>query len=317
MTFHLSRTFHFSRTFRTCSRLLVGIVVAALASTRVDGWGTVGHRAVASIAQSQLSPQGQAGVKALLGTLQLADISICPDEVRTHERQSSFALSPACLQVFPAPQPTGTANWHFVDLDVTAPDPQDAAMDAFCKNDCVVAKILTFQHTLADKTAPPAARAQALSFLVHFVGDLHQPLHAAQRHNDRGGNLMMVTIPATSGATSSAVRDNLHSAWDTVFVTMIAGNEAALVSKLGPQIAAAKTEPVPAEARVSAWVHDWARQSEDLARTVAYRDNGKELDPNGTPTVSAAYEMAAMETISNQLAKAGFRLATLINLAFK
>jgi hypothetical protein len=186
-------------------------------------------------------------------------------------------------------------------------------MDAFCKNDCIVAKILSFQAIVQDKTAPPSARAQALAFLVHFVGDVHQPLHAAQRNNDRGGNLVTVVL-SNNGTTPNASHENLHSIWDTALVQMIAGNESVLAATIAPQIADAKTEAVPTP--IGPWVHTWARQSEDLARTVAYKDNGRDIDPQSTSTLSTAYEGTAMTTIESQIARAGFRLATLINLAF-
>jgi hypothetical protein len=262
-----------------------------------------------------LTPKALTGIKSLGGDGSLVAVATCPDEVRTHERNPSFVLSPPCLRVFPSPQPTGTANWHFVDLDVTKSDPADAAMDAFCNNDCVVAKIVAFQQVLGNAAMPAQTRAQALSFLVHFVGDIHQPLHAAQRNNDRGGNLLIVNIPPSPGSPAHATHDNLHSAWDTFFVSMIGGNEDAVASQIASQIAAARQDSVPAN--LAGWVHIWARQSEDLARTVAYQDHGKPLDPSSTPTLSADYERSAVDTIENQLARAGVRLAALINAAFK
>jgi hypothetical protein len=282
-----------------------GVTLAFTATqVTVRGWGNEGHRTVALIAQSQLTSNAIAGIKTLVGELALEALATCPDEVRSHERNPGFVLSPPCLKVFPSPQPIGTGNWHFVNLDVTVPDPTDTAMDAFCKNDCVVAKILSFHQILSDKTGQAAARAQALAFLIHFVGDIHQPLHAAERQHDHGGNLLMVSIPAGPGATAAASQDNLHHAWDTFFVNIIAGDEASLVAKLAPQISAARAEAVPAQ--LGPWVHTWARQSEDFARDIAYRDQNKDIDPNSKPTLSAAYEQAAMATIGDQLAKGGF-----------
>jgi hypothetical protein len=262
-----------------------------------------------------LTANAVAGIKTLVGNVGLVPLSTCPDEVRTHERNPSFVLSPECLAVFPSPQPTGTASWHFINLDVAKSDPKDAQMDAFCKNDCVVAKIVAFQQVLGNKAASTASRAQALSFLLHFVGDVHQPLHAAERGNDLGGNLLIVLIPSSIGSTEPAMEDNLHSAWDTFFVNMLGGNEIAVATKIAAQVADAKKEAVPPQ--IGAWVHDWARQSEDLARTVAYQDHHKPLVAKPTPTLSGDYERLAMETIEGQLARAGVRLAALINGAFK
>ena len=81
------------------------------------------------------------------------------------------------------------------------------------------------------------------------------------------------------------------------------------------QIAAARKETVPPQ--IAPWVHDWARQSEDLARDVVYKDNNMDIDPNSKPDLSQNYETNAEGIIDDQLARAGFRLATLINLALK
>src|SRR5262249_58066038 len=81
--------------------------------------------------------------------------------------------------------------WHFVDIPVSA-DQLDPQRD--CRNnDCVSARIGLFQKVLADRTVEREKRREALMFLVHFVGDLHQPLHCAERNGDRGGNLLKVT----------------------------------------------------------------------------------------------------------------------------
>lgn len=280
-------------------------------------WGNEGHRAVALIAEQQLSSPVKAQIQALVGTT-LSALATCADEVRSHERKpQTFHFSPPCLAIFPPPQPTGTANWHFIDLDVRKPDLTDPAMDQFCNNDCAVAKILFFQSVLANKTAPVAARRQALAFLVHFVGDVHQPLHSAERDQDHGGNLVTVRVPTAVNGHRTLKQDNLHSVWDGDIIESIAGDEAALVSGMTAQIAAAKTETIPADIRP--WVHSWARQAEAIAKAAAYRDTGVDIDPNATPRhlLSANYESVAADAITLQLARAGVRLAVLINLALK
>jgi hypothetical protein len=277
-------------------------------------WGNEGHRAVALVAQAQLSVPAKAQIQSLIGTA-LPAIATCADEVRAHERNpQEFTLSPACLHVFPTPQPTGTANWHFINLDVGKPDLSDAAMDQLCHDDCVVAKILSFQSVLASKVTPASSRMQALAFLVHFVGDVHQPLHAAERNKDAGGNLVTVGFPTTDGPTGPLSEETLHAVWDTAVIQRISRDETALVAAIAAQIAAARKEKVPAQ--LGPWVHVWSRQSEALARVSAYQDRGVNI-PTSQHDLSLEYEKAAAGVIETQIARAGFRLATLINLALK
>jgi hypothetical protein len=117
-----------------CWSFIAVLAVLVPRPTTVQGWGNEGHRTVAVVAQQQgmLTANALAGIKTLVGNVGLVPLSTCPDEVRTHERNPSFVLSPECLVVFPSPQPTGTANWHFINLDVAKSDPKDAPMDAFC-----------------------------------------------------------------------------------------------------------------------------------------------------------------------------------------
>jgi hypothetical protein len=298
-------------------RLLLSVLVAvatALAHVpTVRGWGNEGHRAVALIAEAQLSPGAKATVSSLLGGKGLHQIATCPDEVRAHERDPTFQLSATCLQVFPAPQPVGTANWHFVDLDVMVADPTDAGLAAICNQDCVVDKIVFFHDELAKKNLGTLVRAQALAFLVHFVGDVHQPLHAAERSGDHGGNLVTVRMQTVQGSHRALIQENLHSVWDSAILDTIAGDESALVNLLGPQIATARTEKPLA---LNSWVVKWARESEDAARTIAYQDGGP-ISATTKPVLSKTYESKAASTIKSQIAKGGFRLATLINDALK
>jgi hypothetical protein len=278
-------------------------------------WGNEGHHAAGLVAQTQLSSRAKKAVKSLVGKSTLRDLATCADEVRTHERNPSFVLSAVCGKVFPSPQPTGTANWHFIDLDVKSADPDDTAMDAFCNTDCVVAKIISFHSVLSDKTASGPLRAQALAFLVHFVGDVHQPLHAAQRDQDRGGNLVTVGLVTSPGSPRKVVHENLHAVWDTGIIQLMAADEQGLVGIMTTQIAAARKETVPPQ--IAAWVHSWAKESEDLARSQVYKDNNQDIDASSKPELSQNYEKNAEGVISDQIARAGFRLATLINLALK
>jgi hypothetical protein len=194
-------------------------------------------------------------VSSLLGTLSLSDIATCPDQVHEKERSSTYQLTPACQQVFPAPTPTGTGNWHFVNIPTTLTNPTDAQIATACGTACVTTQIAHFATILKDPTQTPAARLQALSWVVHFVGDIHQPLHDATRGNDIGGNTEQVSIDTLPMA--------LHHAWDYELVTDINADPTALATNLQPEITQAAAEP-------PILTNDWARQSFAYAVSTAY-----------------------------------------------
>jgi hypothetical protein len=250
----------------------------------------------------------------LLGQASLAAIATCPDELRAHDRDpANFRYSAACARVFGTGAPTKTDNWHFIDLDVAKPDPSDAAIDTFCANDCVVAKILAFLQVLASP-GDAHTRLQALSFVVHFVGDVHQPLHAAERNNDHGGNALMVEL--TANGRHNVTEDKLHAVWDTTLIKNVSGDEVAFVAGLGSQLQAAGQEIIP-PAQFTARAHQWARDSLDLARSQAYKDRGVDIPASPIHLLSPAYETTAEGIVRLQIARAGVRLAAFLNEALK
>jgi hypothetical protein len=121
-------------------------------------WGPEGHSVVAEIAQRRLSPQAEKMVKRLLGRgHSLAAIASWPDDERSKRPE--------------------TANWHFVDMPLSATtyDPQrDCKADP--KGDCVIAALDRLHNDLRC-AKDDNDKAEALKFAVHFVGDIHQPLH--------------------------------------------------------------------------------------------------------------------------------------------
>src|SRR5262245_53815324 len=148
-------------------------------------WGSEGHRLVARIAEAQLTETTRAQVAAILGPNRtLVSIATWADDVRR--------------------QRAATAPWHYINIPITE---AHLNMSRDCPgNDCVVAKISQLQKALQDPATVPEARAEALMFLVHFIGDIHQPLHCGDNH-DHGGNEVQVELAGRPM--------NLHSAWDS------------------------------------------------------------------------------------------------------
>jgi hypothetical protein len=141
-----------------------------------------------------------------------------------------------------------TSNWHFVNIPATA-GRYDATRDCATsrRGDCVVAAIARERATLVDHTRPARQRAEALRFLVHFVGDVHQPLHVAN-NGDRGGNDVAVQ---TLGAGPGSRTTTLHAIWDTSVINRSSETETARAARL---LVAVRTRPAPDPGDVLRWV---------------------------------------------------------------
>src|ERR1035438_7869534 len=136
----------------------VAVVVILCGSLPAFGWGPEGHDLVARLAAAHLTPAAAARVAEILGSgTTMQAISSWPDQIR-RERAA-------------------TGPWHYIDIPIDKPH-LDMARD--CPNgDCVIAKIEDFRKALNDPATAPAARREDLMFLIHFVGDMHQPLHSS------------------------------------------------------------------------------------------------------------------------------------------
>lgn len=166
------------------------ILIAMLASAQAFGWGAIGHRAAAQIAEDYLTPEARIAVEEILGAETLAEASTWADFMRADP--SEFWQQ--------------TANpWHYVTVppgktyeDVGPPEQGDAA-----------SALTRFTVMLRDGEATPDDRALALRFIVHIIADLHQPLHVGNG-TDRGGNDFEITY---FGEPS-----NLHRLWDSQLI---------------------------------------------------------------------------------------------------
>ena len=169
-----------------------------------------------------------------------------------------------------------------------------------CPSDnCVVVKTEQFLSVLRDRRADQSARAEALKFVVHFVGDLHQPLHDEDDH-DKGGNERRVIFGGHP--------DELHWVWDAGLLQEINRNAQHLAAELEKRITDQDRE---------VWdkgsIEDWVLEGHKLAQTVAYGH----LDSENPPVIGAAYERRADAVVEEQLEKAGVRLAYLLDQNLK
>jgi len=251
-------------------------------------WGPTGHSIVADIAQSRLNPAAARAVRDLLGGNSLASIASWADDVR-RDRDESY-------------------NWHFVDIpngasgfnqqrDCFRPDDRHFGAKTDHHN-CVVDRIEMFRDILADRNARREDRIDALEFVVHFLGDIHQPLHAVGE--GRGGNDEKVSIFGTTdcGATGP-YPCNLHSAWDDALIEHSGRTEPQYVAYLQEFIATNHLEQ-----KAGGTPADWANESFQIARQIWLQDGGK---------IDESYYRAHERVLDERLALAGLRLAALLN----
>ncbi len=277
------------------------VVFAPMNSARA--WGDEGHKTIALIAEHYLTPAAKAQVDALLAadtlnTLTEHDIAseaTWPDKYREHGGAAKTSL------------------WHYADIEVSTGDVAAAcfefpklsegqlASDGPAK-DCVIDKINEFEAELANPATPPAEKVLALKYLLHFVGDVHQPLHSADE-NDRGGNDKLI-----SGKFSQSKK--LHAFWDTNVVQAMGPDAATISTTLINQIT---------PAQITAWAagspKDWALEAFKLAKDDVY-EQLPAAGSDGKYDLSESYLDMAEPIAATQLSRAGVGLAYLLNRAF-
>lgn len=238
-------------------------------------WFDKGHRIVGLIAQANLTANARKEIEKILpGSMTLEDAAIWPD----HEGRSMRDFDPL----------------HYVSIPENASG-YDQARDCPERN-CMVEALKWFSAVVADKNAPIMMRRFALYYVVHLVGDVHQPLHAG-RAADQGGT----EIPVSYRGAST----NLHFFWDTNLVEMEPGNAEEVAKRL--------TTNLTEEERLKWQAGDptqWTNESLMLARSHAY---------NTGPSVELSddYVEKARPIVRQRLAQAGIRLAWLLNIALK
>jgi hypothetical protein len=242
----------------------------ALPPAAALAWGPTGHRVVGRIAERHLSAATARGVAAILGSESLVGAATWPDEIRS---------DPAWDRAKP---------WHFISLD----DNETYETAPKSPGGDVVEAIGRFTHVLQDPMAEAGKKAEALRFLVHFVGDVHQPLHVGRRA-DVGGNAIEVAWFNES--------TNLHAVWDEKIIE----SEKLSFSELAELI------DHPTQTEIKAWqaadVLDWVRES------MAVRPRVYEI---GDKKLGYLYAYQNGPLVRRRLLQAGVRLAGVLNSLF-
>jgi hypothetical protein len=314
--------------------LLAGILALLLMNAPVaSAWGCKGHQTVALLAEKHLTPEARQMVQKLLGdspvdpklkrwcgnatTSLIVDASTWPDDVRNERKNGP---------------------WHYIDIPRGK---HKGELNEYCGAEgCVTRAIEEQRAILKDKSADPLKRSEAIRYLIHFVGDMHQPLHAIN-NADNGGNCVPVKYfrhePLVNPLHSERedYSPNLHQVWDTEIVErdMEISNPFRYADELDEKF----------HAESAAWeasgihIDNWAWESHERAETAVYdafpekigiepdlklkscaENNhiGKRMFEKHL-AVGEAYQTNAAKAAETALAQAGVRLAMILNDAAK
>jgi hypothetical protein len=263
-----------------------------LIPTSLFAWGNTGHRVTADVAERRLSPAAKAAALQILGKPHLADVAVDPDDWKKNVLGAIH-----------------TGQWHFVDIPLNATTFQHTRDCAL--SDCILDRIAQMQTILADTKASANARKEALIFLIHFVGDLHQPLHCESGlmpdgSSDHGGNGIHVKfnggdVPG-NGPPAKPGNNNLHFVWDISIIQHEGLDEAHLIDHLFNDTLAARDPATLSGGKPL----DWAMESHAVAKTIQVKDKTDLHDD---------YMSANAKVVDEQLLRGGLRLARIIEKA--
>lgn len=292
----------------------LGTMVALCSiTTPAHAWGDEGHEIVGLIAQHYLEPSVATKVNSMLATDTTG--------LTTNKNIDMEATWADHYREHSTANYDETHYWHFVDLEISGPpdmmkacnnEPPLNGAPAFpgVANDCVVDKINEFAAELKDPATSAEEKLYALQFLLHFVGDLHQPLHSSDDNDAGGNNKKVKAVPALPKSAKGST-GKLHGFWDNQFVALQGQNETTIANKLIKKITKAKRAQW-----AKGTANDWAIETYGVSKVNTYGPLPAP-DATGTYTLSASYVTNAKGVVAGQLSKAGVRLAFVLNNALE
>ncbi len=309
-----------------CLRFLLLLCSIFLGCHSAWAWGCKGHQTVALMAEKQLTPQARQFIEKLLSENPadpqlkrycgnssrdlMADASTWPDDVRNNLKNGP---------------------WHYIDIPRGAPR---ASLGQFCGSDgCVTQAIADQLAVLKNTNADPRLRADAVRYIIHFVGDLHMPLHATT-NDDEGGNCVPVRyLRRRPQEHNGSFTPNLHGLWDTAILER--DMEGAEPPEYAQFLGQVFSSDIPKWQAAGIHVEDWAWESHDLAESFVYGALIPQV-PVETPApvhtcsddnnigermmhlnlfAGQNYQEAAAPIVEERIARAGVRLAMILNEA--
>lgn len=251
---------------------------AALAPVPAHAWGAQGHRLVAALAWDDMSGPARTEAERLLALepgATLPGVAAWADGLRGSDPDLGRR----------------SARWHYVNIGEAGCRYHGAS--ACPDGNCVVGAIEEQARVLADRSRPDAERLQALKFVVHFVGDVHQPLHAGYGH-DKGGNTVQVNLDGKGS--------NLHRLWDSGLLGTRGLEDDEYHARLAllPLVVPDRPALPPASAQ-------WAEQSCSIAIADGFYPERARID--------ATYVERWLPLAEEQLRRGGIELARLLEAA--
>ena len=253
------------------------LCLITLSSFALISWGVVGHKTIAQIADNHLTPQAKNAVKALLGNQSLADVATWADEVRNQQEYKR------------------TASWHFLNVPLGLNYIQFIQAVKNQPKENVYTALIKCQQELTDVNTTTETKAIALKFIVHFVGDLHQPMHIS-RTEDKGGNTIQVRFDNKG--------TNLHNLWDSKLMEHQRGSYTELSSSY--------------DGATPKQIKEW--QSDDILKWIfeSYIISSQlYAEVEGGINIDEQYYKNHISIIQQRLQKGGIRLAGVLNNSLK
>ena len=260
------------------TRFFIGVSLVIL-SVILLSWGAVGHRTVGKIAEGHLSPNARAAVRDLLGSQTLSDVSNWADELRGQEKYRQ------------------TGPWHYINLPLGLNYEQFKNRVENMLESNVYSALAQQMQVITDKSASRDQKIDALKFVVHFVGDLHQPMHVS-RAEDKGGNTIQLNYEGQG--------TNLHSLWDSKLIEHTGLDYLQLSENCDHATLA----------QIRQWQSDpivkWMWESYEISSKLY-----AEVDSMSSRSIGQDYYTAHWPIIQQRLEQAGIRLAGVLNILFK
>jgi hypothetical protein len=322
---------------------LLAVIFCTIFSPRMWAWGCTGHEVIASISLQNLQKLDAANgsnVAQQVETLLTSQSHTYPDRYCKDLGLDPIAYFATWADDHRQVDPS-TASRHFWDIPLHV---ASATASEYCNQGCVIQALQQQIPILQNKNADPQTRVIALMYVIHFMGDMHQPLHE-EDNNDRGGNCVPVTFlsDAPKATTPDNYSPNLHAIWDTDLVETIGKvNRDSADAKSQSESFASSLQTqyetdVNQALRGSTDLIAWANQAHAIATAISYKKMHPSIAPaqqtapvnscsdNQTSasylkrheTVKQTYINAVQGDVGSQLAKAGGRLAEVLYAALK
>ena len=308
--------------------LFAVVLTGSLTVPTANAWGCKGHQTVALIAEKHLTPEARELVFKLL-----SENPVDPQLKRYCGSAVSDAMGDASTWADDVRGDRKNGPWHYIDIPRGAPR---GPLEGFCgKEGCVVSAIAEQVAILKDNSASVTKRAEAIRYIIHFVGDLHQPLHSTTNADEGGNCVPLKYLRREPHQHGHGFTPNLHAVWDSAILER--DSEGADPGEYAEMLEATFTGSIEGWQKAGVHVDDWVWESHEYAEASVYGGLAPKIaiEPN-VPVHSCtddnnigerllhqhivageAYQEQAAPIVERRVAQAGIRLAMILNDAAK